>query len=498
MFFYTGNSLTEFLRNEHLVVVGNDLNGSSKMWITPKLSAPSVTVTVPIGPDYTVSSAYTEQSSRSRELIVESSYINNATSLHHVFVPLEDGVLNVTFIYNGSTAQDLGNETPITVVQPHTLYRFGNPCPRTCASLGVYRIRDSLYTLCASSSGVCRCKLSQINRRDSMILLSRRECRRLVHPNTGITVEHISDVIAYLPSRVDLHLLFISNNFIYQDNLIYSVDELPIHFSDSENCQVVLRLQKFESKLLIYCANNTMVVYNFDTEALSQFNNHLYFPCSDTANFSVDLTNNEHADIHYYNAPQQFSQLNTTSRHFKFGECIEYEDHHLFLYTDRSNNLHLLNSSMSALPVCMNISLGNQYVRPPIIHERYIITHSLDHQTTSVYDLKDVRSPIITQQDIMLHQLVTVVSNLSTVVNIEPTSTLSSIAMTISPTPSHPIATSTLASTSTVVTTAVTYGMTTSPVHATEQVIWPPVLIAIAVLAIVLFSSVGGCTYYYR
>ena len=66
--FYTGNSLTEFLRNEHLVVVGNDLNGTSKMWITPRLSATSITVTVPIGPDYSISFAYAEQSSRTREL----------------------------------------------------------------------------------------------------------------------------------------------------------------------------------------------------------------------------------------------------------------------------------------------------------------------------------------------------------------------------------------------------------------------------------------------
>ena len=490
------------------MVVGNDLNGTSKLWITPKLSAPSITVTVPISPDYSISSAYSEQSSRSRELTVESSYISNTTSLHHVFVPLENGVLTVTFMYNGSAAQDV-NETQITVVQPHTLYRFGNPCPHMCASLGVYKLRDSLYTLCASSSGVCRCKLSQINQQHSTILLSTRECRLLLHPNTEsdnvtITVEQISDTVSYPPTRIGLNLLFALNNHIYQDALIYGTDDRPIHFSNSVNCQVVLCLQRFGSKILIYCANNTMVEYNFDNDHLSHFNNYLYFPCSDTANFSVNLTNNEYADIRYYkmdNAPQQFSQLQVTSRQFKFGECIEYEGHHLFLYTDWSNNLHLINSSMGTLQV-YNFSTSSQYARPLIIGERYVITHSLDHQTTSIFDLQDIRSPIITQQDILSHQLATVISNLSTVIEIEPISTPSSVVMTLSPTSSYSIATSALVPSSSVaVTTAIMYSMTTPPIHVTEPevVIWPPIIIAIAI--IILCSSVGGAigaVYCYR
>ena len=465
------------------------------MWITPKL-APSITETVPIGPDYSISSAYTEQSSRSRELTVESSYISNTTSLHHVFVPLDNGVLNVTFVYNGSATQD--NETQITVVQPHTLYRFGSPCPLMCASLGIYKIRDSLYTLCASSSGVCRCKLSQINQQHSTILLSTRECRLLLYPNSDeldIIVEQISDIISYLPTRIGLHLLFASNNHIYRDDLIHGRDVMPIYFSNSVHCQVVLRLQKFESKLLIYCANNTMVEYNFDTDHLSHFNNHLYFPCSDTANFSVNLTNNEHADIHYYrmgNAPQQFSQLQATSRQFKFGECIEYGGHNLFLYTDWSNNLHLINSSMGTLQV-YNFSTSNQYARPLIVGERYVVTHSLNHQTTSIFDLQDIHSPIIIQQDIMSHQLATVISNLSIVIEIEPTSTPSSVVMTLlSPTSSYSIATSAPAtSSSVVVTTAIAYSMTTPPLHVTEPevVIWPPIAIAVI---IILCSTVGG------
>ena len=485
------------------MVVGKDLNGTSKVWIVPKLSAPSVTVTtVPIGPDHVVSSAYTEQSSRSRELTVESAYISNETSLHHVFVPLENGILNVTFMYNGSAAQDIGNETQITVVKPHTLYRFGAPCPRMCASLGANKIRDSLYTLCVSSSGICRCKLSQTNLQHSTILLSTQECRLLSYPNADhdIIVEQVSDIVTYLPNRIELHLLFTLNNYIYQDDLIHGAhgDERPIYFSNSANCQIVLRLQKInESKLLIYCANHTMVEHNFITDHSFQFSNHLYFPCSDAANFTVNLTNSEHADIHYYrmdNIHRQFSRLQA-GREFKFGECIEYENHHLFLYTDWSNTLRLINSSIHALPVYI-VSTNDQYARPLIVGKQYIVTHSLDHQTTSVFDLQDTRSPIITHQDIMLLQLATVVSNLSIAIEIEPTTTTSSAAMTLSPTPSYSTMFSISApatSTAVAVTTSVTYDMTTSsPINLTEPevVIGPP--IAIAMVLIILCSSVGG------
>ena len=467
-------------------MAGNDSDGFAKLWITPKLFAS--TIVVPIGPNRSISSAFTEQSSRNRELLVESSYINNTTSLHHIFVPLENGVLNVTFMYNVTAAQD--NET-VTVVQPHKLYRFGNPCPPMCASLGVYKIRDSLYTLCASPSRVCRCKLSQTNQQHSTILLSTRQCRLLSYPNSDVIVQQISDVVDYAPTRIGLHLLFALNRHIYRDDLIHGTDVMPIYFSNNLNCQIVLRLQIVKSKLLIYCANNTMLEYDFNTEYLSQFNNHLYFPCSETANFSVNLTNNElSADIHYYrmdNISHQFSPLQ--ARQFMLGECIAYKGHHLFLYTDRGNNLHLINSSMLAPN---NFSTSNQYARPLIIGERYVVTHNLSHQTTSVFDLQDIRTPIITQQD-MPYQLATVISNLSTVIEIEPctTSTPSSI-VTLSPTSSYSIAVtrSIAPSKSTVMPTVVTHSMTTSPIFEPEPVIWPPIAIAIAV--IILCLSIGG------
>ena len=465
------------------MVIGSDSNGISKMWITPKISAPSqVAVTVPIGPDHAVSSAFSEQSSRSRELTVESSYSSDATSLHHVFVPLENGVLNVTFMYNGSAAQDIigtENETRITVIQPHILYRFGNPCPHMCASLGVYKT-ESLYTLCASSSGVCRCKLTQINQQNSTVFLSSQECHLLLNPSTDIIVEQISDVVRYLPSRIGLHLLFASNNHIYQDDVIDGANVEPIQFSNSANCQVLFRLQKIsESKFLIYCANNTMVEYNFDSAHASQFNNHLYFPCSATANFSVsvNLTNNRHADICYnYRVDgRSFSQLQATSRQFKFGECIEYRDHHLFLYTDWNNNLHLMNSSMRAPPV-HNISISNQHARPLIISGRYAITHSLNHQTTSVFDLdlQGIHPPIITQQDhIALLQLATVVSNLSTVIEIEPTRTPGPIA------------------------SSYYFGTTTSS-SIREEVIGSTIAIAIVIICCLCVGGAIGVYYYYR
>ena len=460
------------------MAVGNDSDGVAKLWITSKLFAS--TITVPLGLNLSISSAYNEQSSRSRELLVESSYTSTTTSLHHVFVPLENGVLNVTFMYNGSAAQD--NET-ITVVQPHKLYRFGNPCPHMCASLGVYRIRGSLYyTLCAGSSGICRCQLSQRNQQQHIAIILLSNCRLLSYLiNTDIIVQRISDVLSFTPIRTQSHLLFTLNKYIYQDDLVDGTYVNPIPFSVSLNCQVVLRIQiTVNSKLLIYCANNTMVEYDFNTDYRSQFNNHLYFPCSETAKFLVNLTNNENADVHYFrmdDIPQRFPRQ---VRRFKLGECIEYEGHHLFLFTDWDNNLHLINSSMLTL---YNISPSNQFARPLITGERYVVTYNPDNQTMSAFDLEDISSPIIIQQDIMPFQLATVISNLSMIVEIEPTP---SSMVTFSPTSPYSILAPSIS-----VTILVTDTMATSPEIEQELVIWPPIAIALAVI-IVLCSGVVG------
>ena len=443
--------MTEILRNEHLVVAGNDSDGISKVWITPKLSAS--TIVVPLESNYSISSAYSEQSTRSRELTVESSYISNTTSQHHIFVPLENGVLNVTFMYNGSAAHD--NQT-ITLVQPHKLYHFGNPCPPMCASLGIYRVRTSLYTLCASSSGVCTCQLRQSDTQQQhpTVLF---DCYLLSHPNTNITVHRISDVLIFYLYRLRPQLIFALNKQIYQYDLLYHTDVQSILFLGNLNCQVVLRLQIVESKLLIYCVNNTLTEYDFNTEEPFQFNNRLYFPCSDTANFSVNLTNTENADIIYYrtgDTPHRLSQLGVNRWLFKFGECIMYEDHHLFLYTNQSNSLHLINSSMF---MQLSLSTNNLYDRPLIVDERYVVTHDLGRQTTSVFDLQDISSPIITQQDTSF-QLATVISNLSAIVEFEPT----------------PRST------------------TTSPVNEEELIIGPPIGIAIAALTVLCLIVIGA------
>ena len=456
------------------MVVGNDSDGVANLWITPKLFAS--TIAIPLGSNLSISSAFNEQSSRNRELLVESSYISNTTSLHHIFVPLENGVLNVTFIYNGSSAQQDANKT-ITVVQPHKLYRFGTPCPFMCASLGVYRVRGSqYYTLCASSSGVCRCQLSQRiqQQHTATVLLN---CRLLSHlTNTDIIVQRISDVLTFVPIRTQAHLLFTLNRHIYQDDVIDGTDINPITFSDNLNCQVVLRIQIIESKLLIYCANNTVAEYDFsNADLVPQTNHHLYFPCSATANFSVNVINNENADIHYSNytmddISHQPPPLRV--RRFKLGECIMYEGHHLFLYTDLDNNLHLINSSMLTL---RNLSTSNHCARPLITGERYVVTHTLENQTMSVLDLQDISSPLITQQDIMPFQLAAVISNLSVVVEIKPTPTSSYST----PAPSM----------SDVVTTVV---ITSSPIVEQQLAIGPTIGVVIAMFSFLVIISIIG------
>ena len=472
-FLYTGKSLAEVLRNEHLVTVGNDSDGISKIWIVPRLSTSSPFV-ISLDSNFTVSSAYSAQSTKSRELTVISSYIGTSVSLHHLLVPLENSILNVTVKYNGSAG---ANET-ITVVRPHTLYRFpSSPCSHMCSSLGVHKIRGSLYALCASSTRICRCQLIPSNHQehfDTTPLLS--NCRLLLYPNADITVTRISDILSFSSIRNRPHLLFVLDKNIYQDNIVYDTAVLPIPFSTSPNCQVVLRLQIVESRLLIYCTNYTMVEYHFDEEHLFQSENHQYYPCSETANFSVNVTRNERADIHYQRLTDD-SELRQQLlpplgvSHFKVGECITYDGHDLFLYTnlDRSNNLHLINSSCSIF-IPHNFSTSNLYERPLTVAERYIMIHSPDDQSTYVLDLENIEMPIITLEDIVPFQLATVISNLSFTINIEPTPSLSRTSFRSD---------SVLMSTATAMMPT---DETDPPFIEQETIIWPPILIAIVVI----------------
>ena len=411
-----GNSQTEILRkNEHLVVAGNDSDGMAKVWITSKLFAS--TITVPLDPNVSISSVYNEQSltSRNRELLVESSYISNTTSQHHIFVPLENAVLVATFAYNGSS--NTGTAYPVSQLCVSSLC----PSMSRCASLGVYRIGGALYTVCAGSSGICICGLTSDDA-DGQISYSSSNCRLLNQPlsrNDVINVHGISNIVIYRPHQFLGHLMFALNNYVYQTSPAHSTDSHI--YIEPGFCLAITRLQIVASKLLIFCTNNSYVLeYDIDVaEFLSpQFNNHLYFPCSENMDFSVNLTNTE---IIYRtnNVPSQQSGLRIGR--FKFGECITHRNHHFFLYINTQNNsLHIVNSSMltpynltegSPIGMCAN----NEYDRPVFIGERYIIAYDLGCQITSVFDLQDITSAIITQKSRPL-LLATVISNISAII----------------------------------------------------------------------------------
>ena len=496
------------------MVAGNDSDGISKVWITPKLSAS--TIVVPLD-GHSISSAYSEQSSKSRELTVESSYISNTMSQHHIFVPLENGILNVTFMYNGSAAKD---NPAITLVQPHKLYHLGNLCLHMCASLGVYRIGATLYTLCASSRGVCICELRTSAGQPSFNNLTNAlNCHLLQHPRSDIDVHKISNTVVY-PNRAFSRLLFALNNSVYQTVPLYgSGSDSIISIPDHLNCLVITRLQIVGSKLSIYCVNNSMVEYDMDHEwFLPQFNNHLYFPCSETVNFSVNLTNTE-ISYRMNDVPRRSTGLRIGR--FKFGECITHESHPLFLYINSwSSSLHIVNSSMFTLlnftynpPMCMNI----EYDRPVTMGKRYIIAYDLGCQITSVFDLHNIASPVIIQTDKPL-QLAAVIFNLSTTVTviIEPTITTTVPPSTVGTTSITELIPQSTSSMSTLVTTIATTSITTTSkneIHSTllsmttvvtdntamtplseeDLVIAPPILIGtfIIVIVLLLFVIIG-------
>ena len=407
------------------MVVGNDSDGVTKLWITSKLFASTIIVPLDGLNISSISSAYSEQSSKSRELTVESFYINNVTSRHHIFVPLESAVLVATFAYNGSEvlmvneAQASGQTSPIQVWSLSTVCRSMS----RCASLGVYKIGTALYTLCASSSEVCICELRMLDDSDGQ--MSSANCRLIDHPDDGVihvNVHEISNIVIYQPHRFIGQLMFFLNNYVYQTTPAHRADDHI--YIQLRYCLAVAHLQRVASKLLIYCTNNSYVLeYDIDSGDFvpPQFNNHLYFPCSESMDFSVNLINTE-ISYRTNEVPSQPSGLRIGR--FKFGECITHQNRHLFLYVN--THLHVVNSNTFALYnltegtpsaiLCMN----NEYTRPVFIGERYIIAYDLGCQTTSVFDLQSIDSPIITQSDRPL-LLATVIFNISAIISIDPT-----------------------------------------------------------------------------
>jgi hypothetical protein len=74
--------------------------------------------------------------------------------------------------------------------------------------------------------------------------------------------------------------------------------------------------------------------------------------------------------------------------------------------------------------------MNNEYARPLIIGERYIIAYDLGCRITSVIDLQNITSPIIKEMDRPL-QLAAVISNLSAIISIRPTTTTASIPSSV-------------------------------------------------------------------
>lgn len=405
------------------MVAGNDSDGVTKLWITSKLFAS--TLTVPLM-NISISPAYGERSSKSRELTVESSYINS-TSRHHIFIPLESALLIATFGMVNST--QIANQTlQRTLLSYSTLILC--PSISRCASLGVYRIYDTLYTLCASSSRVCICRLRRtIDDSDGQrSYTSATDCRLLDHPHGEIDVQKISNIVTYDSHRFNGILLFALNNRMYH---VQPAQRTDISEGIPSSCLAASRLQIISSKLFIYCTNNYLVEYDINIGSFlpPQFNNHLYFPCSETTDFSVNLTNTE---ISYRTNDIPSDQSRVRIGRFKFGECITHQNHYIFVYVSPQNNsLHILNSSMFTVhnlikATCMN----NEYARPLIIDERYIIAYDLGCQVTSVFDLQNITSPIINETDRPL-QLASMIFNLSAIISIRPTATTTSIPSSV-------------------------------------------------------------------
>lgn len=401
---------TSFLRNEHLLVAGNEpSNGSGKVWYTSRF-AENVTV-IDMGGLRVSSACGIRHPARCRNLVVNSTHHGDYVSSHAVFVPLDNGFYVIEITHNGSTTRSMytSHETF------HVMEMNPSVCPSNCVSVGIFKIGTQHYSLCATpSNSVCTCQLNRIENSAVYVL---RRCRSHFFITTSI-LHQLSNVVAlHIPRQPPL-LLFFIGNVLYHINLSYGTSSLRLRVPESV-CPTIEQITLEDHKLYMYCTNVSAVYDLNDERLLPRRQLQLFYPCSSTTNVTIDLGVAERAvsNLTYrsvgtdYNIITRISALPGTSL-LRFGTCITLQNNSIFLYLDWNDGVYLFNGTTNDFYQINNTQcyIRDQCQWPQVFNNQYLAVRGSSQDSVAVYDIGNFQTPILNLNQVS-YQIGVVIDN---------------------------------------------------------------------------------------
>ena len=423
---------SSYAEDQLLLVAGNEPgNGSVRARVLLKSTLQEETTVIDL-PDHQVSSACgLRYPSRCSNLTVESTRHNDQVSSHVAFIPLEDGIFILKVTHNGSALGD-SNYISYEVLPP---IKLGQDCfnPTTnCTSLGIFKIRSSLYSLCVSSSSeMCSCQIDVRDNSDYFV----KNCQ--VYPFFRLSKDQISNVVVF--QRQQSLFYFFVENYLFNINLDTGSHGQVFDY-DNMDCLSVDRLILVDYTLYIYCTNVSAIYHlNNGTLTDSSERRKFVYPCSAADNVEVNL--NETTTLTY--SSQDGSKVTVGlagSGNFVTGKCFIYRGSVAFLYLRETDGVYLFDRMKNETFLISNTSefLMNQNRHVPLVFSNmYFAIQSGDVDSLSLYDIRNIQTPLLSLYPVPQRIVVAFVSDLN--VTLPTPAVTSTIASAPTPTPSFTI-----------------------------------------------------------
>ena len=363
--------------------------------------------------------------------MVESSKLSNLTSMHTVFIPLENGLQLLQVEHDGTSNELILNSQ-------HTVsFSAMNGIATRCSALNAHKIGSVYYLPCVNMESLYVCALNVNLTGISESNIDTCEQMPFYLGNTGYS--SLSNIILFNDTSVTRqHLLFLLQNYLYR---FYPVNRrlLPVYdFSSlcSSTIRQLLLSPKVNNELLLYCSDRTSIVFSSDNERIvnpPEIEN-VQYPCSQSAEFIIHLSQPV-MDFSYKvttsgNDVVKIFESRTTSNDFYSGVCFELRDGHIFAYVEQTLGVYLFNSTTANFTILP----GTQGCSNPDCElllkydNRYLILRNREQKRITVYDVIESKA-VITSSNATF-RLVGLITDLQVVISAEDLTTTNILSST--------------------------------------------------------------------
>ena len=380
-------TLNTGLRNELLLAAGNEPgNGRGKVWYTSRYDK-NATV-VDLGGSRVSSACGVRHPSRCRDLFVNSTRHGDYLSSHAVFLPLDRGFYVVEIAHNGSASGPNYTSHQSFVVEMSPF------CPLNCTSLGLFKVGVHYYSVCATLfERMCTC---QLDRNENSADYFLRSCQTYHLVGTGSILSEISNIVSSTNPRQRFIYFFVGSVLFYV-NPVYGSSRILIN----NVCPSVSHLTLEGHNLYIYCTNLVSAVYNLN-DGTSFFTrpNQLFYPCSPTANVTINLGIADRvSNLIYTSEDAEMPAVLPSMSQFEFGMCFTLRNNstHTFLYLDRNNGVYIFNITTSEFFHVNNTQgcLVDRCQWPQLFNNRYLAVRECNPDSLAVFDIESAQTPIL-------------------------------------------------------------------------------------------------------